>query len=1010
MKKTLLMAAVVLAAASPSKGAITFTAEIPLEMEMTQEEFGYFTVIDANGDNQKWRYQAQGMTSPCNDKMQSDDWSITPGLRFTDVASNYEMAFTMQQNMRGDKFASWFEFYIGTSPEPEAMTTLIGRIDNFYVAQTNTPYPQAIQFAVPGDPGTYYIGFRCVSPKLENGVSPWPCTFRNLSIKPIESSAEAPMQPSDLRVEACAQGELAANVSFTMPSQTMNGKPLAGGTLLTATIASPAETLTFTGTPGETVSRKIATLQGSNTISVKVDGELEGEPLSAEVYTGVVLPMRVHDLAYTLTPDNMSMTITWTPPTEGKDGGYVDFNDVTYGIYINNGSEGEFVELADAGSDLTYTYRMAPGERLRTVKLKVLSKNAAGVSTDDISWTDQDPVYVSDMLGTPYALPAIEKFDGQDMAYTPITILRPEGYSGKWYIGDPSECVPDENQSALIAYNPFDDDATMGRVALPKFSTKGEHNVAFTVSAMRYAGYAGAMTLYARNHDEPLTLLGTIDCSNFSDWAEVSYPLPAQFQDKDWVQFVIDVDLADVDYVYAVDSYKVAVAAGTDLAVTDLKALSALEPMKTVKFRATVANVGFNPLMPTVRFTIKDSDGRLVDSSDVPLGSLATGKEANADWSYMLTTELMDRELEVTAALIGADEVESNNSMTALFHVRKPELPTVTTLTATGTEAGIELTWDEPALHKTLTEGFETLDDFYYGERMGDFKAIDRDGKSVYKFQNVEMPNEQLPKAFMVVNAAEVDADGLDAHQGNKYLMATCPEMIGNATPDAADDWLVSPQLAPGSYVSFWINIISASYPETIRLLASDGSGNPEDFNEITSLTKKDEGWGFVETRLPTDATRFALNYISRDMFGIMVDDIKYVSAERLHTVKGYNVYRDGLLLATVNTTTYTDASLPEGQTARYHVTTLTDGESIASNYATAIGGTEGVEVSRVGLTLKAAHGGLLLEGYGEAEVVSVSGVKCFRGMVNGSIKLDLVPGVYVVVTDGRVRKLTISR
>ena len=1026
MKKTILIAALVAAMSGATAVAVgagsgespvvkvtqkapVFSVDLPMEMAMTNEEFGYFTLIDGNGDGQKWRYQANGMTSPSNDKMDGDDWAITPGLRFVDVASNYELAFTIQQNMAGEAWQASFEFYIGTAPEVAAMTTLIGRIDGFHAAKKDTPYEKAIQFAVPGEAGTYYIGFRCVSPMMKDGVSPWPTTFKNISVKAMESSAAAPMQPADVAVVPGEQGALSATVSFTMPTTAMNGKPLPTSAELTATIVSPVETKTVKALPGAAVSQVIATAQGDNALSVTVDGEMEGEPVPLTVYTGVVLPMRVHDLAAVLSPDNMSMTLTWTPPTEGKNGGYVDYDKVDYVVYLNDGPDDEYREIATVGAERTYTYTMEAGAQLRTVKIRVLPRNAAGISDDTTAWIDQDRVYVSDMLGTPYALPAIERFDNQNIKYTPLTIQRPDDYAGRWMISDPSGAVPDDNQSALMAYSPFDEGATMGRVAFPKFSTKGLGNVALTMKVMRYSSYAGEMSVYACSYTEGLTLLGTINCAAGTDWVEVSYPLPAQFQGKDWAQFVVDVDLADVDYVYAIDSYQISVSAATDLAVLEVATDAPLAAGTPAKVSARIANLGFNAVAPTVRFSAETPDGEVIATQDVNVPSVALGAETVAEWAFTPLAEHIDKELTVKAELVTPDEVPSNNAFAAKFHVRRPELPVVTTLFADSKGDGVVLTWDEPALNKTVTESFETLEDFYYGAEMGAFTAFDGDGKSVYKFQNQVMPNEQLPKAFMVVNANRV-GEGLEAYAGDKYLLATCPEMLNGIKPDPANDWLISPEIVGGSYVSFYLNIISENYPETVRVMWSSTTDEPSAFAELTTVLKPRFGWQFLEFRLPADAKYFAINYVSQDMFGVMIDDVKFVSASDLHNVAKYNVYRDGALLGSTADRSFTDNSVTRGVKYTYHVTSVTDSESVKSNAATIVAGESALEaVTAAKGTATAIPGGIRVAGADSVCVYSLSGVLLYQATLGGTtVDVPLQPGLYIVSLDGQTVKLPV--
>lgn len=1004
------------AAAAPHR-AVTITVELPMEMAPTAEDINLFTIIDSNADNKKWKYMSNfgGLVSPTNSKADCDDWAITPGIRFTDASTNYELAFTMKHNMRGNEFLSSFEFYIGTAPTAEAMTTLIGSITDFYSPNANEQTPQAVPFAIPGDAGTYYIGIRCVTKADSGRLSSWPCTFQNISVKAIESSAGAPAQPTDVTVIAGDKGALSATVAFTMPAVSMNGKELPAQKPLTATLTSEAATVTATGLPGQAMTMEVATMQGTNALSLQINGDEQGEPMPLSIYTGVVLPKRIQGLQYNLSPDNMTMNLSWNPPVEGEDGGYVDFDALEYLIYIVDTPNGEYRLLTNNGDKCTFSYTMEPGAVLRTVKLKVLPKNAAGISTDDISWVWEDPVYVSDMLGTPWALPAVERFDGKDMAFTPLTIMRPnEDYAGRWMIDDPSEAVADANHSALIAYSPYNDDATIGRVALPKFSTKGMHNVALTMTVMRYGTNASKMCVYVLNHYNPEpVLLGTIDCSVATDWTEVNYPLPAEYQDKEWVQIYVDAYLDDPAYVYAIDSYKLAVAAANDVAVLSMTPAAGLEPGVVTDIAVRVGNYGFSTATPAMTATVTAADGTVLYTTPVELGTLASGAETTVKFAYTPAAAQADTEVTVTATITTPDEVEINNTISAKLHVRKPALPTVTNLYADGTDDGaIALTWSEPSTVRTVTESFETPADFYYGSEMGRFTAVDVDGKSVYKFQNLPMPNEQIAKAFLVVNGTQLsDGEGLEAHSGDKYLMATCPEMIGNQKPDPANDWLISPATEGGSYVSFWVNIISKSYPETFRILTSSTGTEISDFTLLDKVTKNQVGWQRLEYRLPADARYFAINYVSQDMFGMMIDDITFRAADEHHTITSYKVYRDGQLIATTPSTGYKDTAVTRGTAYSYHVTTVTDTEGMASNIATATAGVSGLEnITGAAATVTGDKGMIRINGAADAvRVFTAAGAEIYTGAPAATIEIPAAPGLYLVTIGADTCKVLVK-
>ena len=64
--------------------------------------------------------------------------------------------------------------------------------------------------------------------------------------------------------------------------------------------------------------------------------------------------------------------------------------------------------------------------------------------------------------------------------------------------------------------------------------------------------------------------------------------------------------------------------------------------------------------------------------------------------------------------------------------------------------------------------------------------------------QNVTYPGCDSPRAFQVMNASAENGIDLDlkAHSGDQYLLAVCPD-----DGSAADDWLISPEVAGGSKI-----------------------------------------------------------------------------------------------------------------------------------------------------------------------------------------------------------------
>lgn len=982
----------------PKQQAIDFLVSLPLEMELTADEFNLFTIIDANNDGQKWIYTSNmnAMRSASNSKADCDDWAILPGINFTNNANNYELAFDMFTNLAGESFHSDFEIYIGTAPDPSQLTTLIGKIDRFYAQKRNDPPTrQTFQFALPGAAGTYYIGLRCIT--TQDGYVAW---INNLSLKEIDSSALAPALCNDAVATPGENGALTATVTFTMPTTAMNGQALDTNTDLTAIVASSVDSKTVIAKPGTPQSLTVATVQGNNEISLQVNGAAEGEKSLFQLYTGEVLPKRVHDLTAVLTRDNLSMTLTWTPPTEGENGGYVDFDNLQYEVWIQDAATKEFQFLESIGKGLTYTYSLSAEDQLRTVQLRILARSAAGVSTDVTNWADEDPVYVSVSLGKPYATPVVETFDNLNMRYTPISIQYPGDYRGRWYIGDPSEMLPDENQSALMAYNPFNEDATMGRVALPKISTLGMHNAAFSCTILKNSESTSQMDFYVRSYDieEPVHL-GSVTCNDANAWVDYSYPLPEQFQNVEWVQILVDVALDEVYYVYAIDKYSVGGTAEKDLAVSQITGPATAAVGEATAYTAEVYNVGMEDMNFTARFEAI-ADGATVATFDTQSTTIKSGARENMVWNYAPAYDQLGKEVTVRFTITTPDGVEANNTQQMSVKIRKPAAPVVADLSAKERDGAINLSWSKPDCAKSVTESFEELDDFYYGSEMGYFTAYDGDGISVYKFSNNPMPNEELAKAFMVVDAPSLaHSEDLEAHTGDHYLLATCPYDPKQTTQPAADDWLISEEIQGGSFFRFYMNIINEQYPETVRVMVSKTTSNVKEFTEIGRYTKNRHGWEEISYILPEDAKYVAINYISRDMFGILIDDVTVSTEAEQHDVTGYKIYRNGEYLAQVTEPAYVDTDVTIGNSYRYNVTTLFDNqESVYSN--TVMLAATDIDQVKAQRSIVAVENGIAVKGYAgqTVTVYGAAGQTIFSGIAaDEQFTIETNSGIYVI-------------
>ncbi len=979
---------------------VPFTIFENKDYDEGKASFKQCTVINANGDfdshnnAETWFFANYGASSNGEpsyaDDKQNDDWFILPGLQFADGTVNYELKVDHGCNVRN--MYSDFEFYIGTEPTVEAMTTKIGECLNFSVSNTSDPVEECYTFAIPdGKPGTYYIAIRDIT--KDDGRALFSSWYRNFRVTATQGSASMAAQISNATITPGANGALQATMTFNMPATDMTGKAIPASATVSAYIERGDWNTTLTGAPGSSQTVVVPTVQGDNVITIRADLDgIEGEPFTYTVYTGEVIATRVQGLKGLVSEDNLSYSLTWNAPLGGVNDGYVDLDRIRYDIYRRLGSEDEKKLLATV-TDNAYTYTVAPGTPLASTTIYVLPRTDAGVSTDEINYTyDENDVYRTAVIGQPYVIPAAETFPGGQVTLNPLRREVPDDYRGRWDIML-NDLLEGGNEWCIMGYSPYvgydEDIETMGRLGLPKISTDGLNNAAFNIKVYKSTDNCKKMQILAKAYGIDTEVIADVDVQSAEPaWGQYTFTLPPKFQNLKWVQLYIDVDYTDPNSFYIIDSYSFSNAAGSDLSVTEVTAPVVLSVGEEGAVTAKVYNQGINALQPKGHFSAMVNGSVVAQSSEMSAATLAPNTEATFEWTYIPAVEAQDKDVTVCFELTTPDDVEANNIAKANISVVEAEVPVVNDLVGHySPEAtnNIYLCWSEPDLTKPMTESFEDLDPFYYGDTYSSFTGVDGDGKYVFKFSDNEMLNEELPKSWLAVDYVYlVNSEGLEAHSGRRYLLAMSPYADSQTPAVAANDWLISSEIKPGSRVSFWANIISETYPESFRVLYSTTGTDVKSFVELKSEMQSRNGWRQYSYLLPKDAKYFAINYVSNDKFGLMIDDIRHLPLFSTYHVDGYNVYRNGQKVATVTECKWADDN--HQPTDRYTVAAVVDGtEMPLSNVATLL--SSGID----NIALDSA----------DAQYFTTSGVKVDGG--------QLTPGVYIRLVGGTASKIVVK-
>lgn len=215
---------------------------------------------------------------------------------------------------------------------------------------------------------------------------------------PLTYAAAVPAAATELKA-TFGQGALQGTVSCVAPAVTEDGKVLTEGALLT--LALDGQTVgEVQTTPGQEVSLDV-TVEKSGTHVFQVvasNGTGKGRPATVHQWIGLDVPEAVTNLKGQNT-DNTHALLTWTAPTAGVHGGYLDPAHVRYTVID---SEGTLVasslidtqcEVSKSGSRLSY----------RTYSVIAFTDSEAGLSATS------NRVY----FGSRYKVPYSTYFDTQ---------------------------------------------------------------------------------------------------------------------------------------------------------------------------------------------------------------------------------------------------------------------------------------------------------------------------------------------------------------------------------------------------------------------------------------------------------------------------------------------------------------------------------------------------------------------------------------------------------------------
>lgn len=225
----------------------------------------------------------------------------------------------------------------------------------------------------------------------------------------INAHPSAPDQLSDLTFAPSAPGSMKGRVAFTVPSRTYGGTPLTGTVQISISVDGK-EPIAATAQAGSQFEAEVDADAGNHTVIVILEqGGYESVKNKATAYFGYDAPAPVTGLTLSVDESRATATLTWTPPTKGENGGFIDTDNLTYDIVrLPSGA------VAASGLSPRATFVETVPDEMENIRYSV-TVNCGGQKSK-AAYSNYATV------GTPCHIPYIETFDTQHSfdAYTVI--------------------------------------------------------------------------------------------------------------------------------------------------------------------------------------------------------------------------------------------------------------------------------------------------------------------------------------------------------------------------------------------------------------------------------------------------------------------------------------------------------------------------------------------------------------------------------------------------------------
>lgn len=946
--------------------------------------------LNNDGTALTWQYNNIYGLLTCSGRNGCDDWIISPAFDLK-TDSLYMLSYQLSVSYE----TASLKTTMGNSNTVESQNIVIDDLYNFATEGTETKR----YYITPTEDGYYNFGLH------DYGTGSSPVSIDTFIVKAI-ASVEAPDTISAVNFVPDAAGALGGTFTFTLPSKSIDGKQISELTKVTIYDLKGNALATKTDVrPGEQITLQVKAAKGFNTFSiVAANANGEGRPMDITKYVGPDVPKTISDLTTKWGEEQNIAVLSWTNPTEGVHGGYVDPANFKYTIYKYDVNDWpNYTKLGETTGESEVEIQIMDASDAQDQYIFGVT-----VSNDE---GESDYVRSGLVMGTPYTLPYNEAFAEAGVDHAPYLIgaginnqawtIDPGYYNAKIqpYGQDGAQLLclnTGSSEGSAYFISPIID---FEKTEKPMFSFWLHHS-----DAMPETAYIKVMasTDGSKNY---VDISEEINLTGNNGWQEHIVDLSALNGKK--AQISLYGYMPNPAVRIFADNWSIYEASGKDLAVTGITQPYMPVVGDTATISVTVVNKGADEATGySVLFNVDDMT---IDEVD-PEEALAAG--ASRTFTFTLPITAAKKNILYNAqVLYDGDQNEENNlSSDVELDPRSMNLPAPTSLTLSNDD---ELAWTAPEAMdgREVMLDFESLPAFATNEIAG-WKTVDKDGNlstTFIQYYGNYWPYANQPLAWMTWSAKEAgcpDAAVWTPYEGEKCLIhwgnyGADAEGRPNNNPD--DDWFISPEIKGGTEISFMT--LSNDATSSIEILTSSTDDKPESFtNKVTVVEYPTiSTWKEVKVTLPADAKYVAIHTIL-DGFGIMIDNIAYTEA-KAPVLKGYKLYLDNAVNSLVATN-----SAKATANGTYAVSAVYDlGESDLSNTVSVTTGIADLQTSDV--KVMAGNGCIIVKNaIGQnVEVFTLNGQKVAGSVAGETATYQVAKGVYVVMVSNKPYKLIVK-